>query len=52
MKRRKRRIEQIERLCRLRDRLKLEKRSEEGAISLEEFEVEARKAKAEESRKE
>ena len=42
----KRRIEQIERLCRLRDRLKLEKRSEEGTISLEEFEVEARKAKA------
>ena len=42
----KRRIEQIERLCRLRDRLKLDKRSEEGAISLEEFEVEARKAKA------
>ena len=40
------RIEQIERLCRLRDRLKLDKRSEEGAISLEEFEVEARKAKA------
>ena len=42
----KRRIKQIERLCRLRDRLKLEKRSEEGAISLEEFEVEGRKAKA------
>ena len=48
----KRRIEQIERLCRLRDRLKLEKRSEEGAISLEEFEVEARKAKADKRRKE
>ena len=46
------RIEQIERLCRLRDRLKLEKRSEEGAISLEEFEVEARKAKADKRRKE
>ena len=36
-----------------RDRLKdLEKRLEDGSISLEEFEVEARKAKAEERRKE
>ena len=34
----KRRIEQLERLYRLRDRLKdLEKRLEDGAISLEEF---------------
>ena len=47
------RKEKLERFRRLRDRMKdLEKRLEDGAISLEEFEVEARKAKAEESRKE
>ena len=52
-----RRNEKLERLCRLRDRLKdLEKRLEDGAISSEEFHVEARKAtteaEAEERRKE
>ena len=39
--------EKIERLC-LRDRMKdLEKRLEDGAVSPEEYEVEARKAQAE-----
>ena len=36
-------IEEIKRLCRLRDRLKLERRLGDGAISREEFEVEAGK---------
>ena len=44
----KRRMEKLERLSRLHDRLKdLEKRSEDGAISPEEYEVEARMATAE-----
>ena len=44
----KRRMEKLERLSRLHDRLKdLEKRLEDGAISPEEYEVEARMATAE-----
>ena len=39
-------------LCRHRLRLKLEKRLEDGEISLEEFEVEVGKAKAEERQRE
>ena len=44
----KRRIEKLERLIRLRDRFKdLEKKLEDGAISPEEYGVEIRKANAE-----
>lgn len=50
---RKRRINEFERLCSLRrDRLELEKRLEDGVISVEEFDVEAGKAKAEERQRE
>ena len=41
-------MEKLEPLCRFRDRLKdLGKRCEDGVISLEEFDIEARKAHAE-----
>ena len=44
----KRRMEKLEPLCRLRDRLKdLGKRCENGVVSPEKFDIEARKAHAE-----